>query len=101
MARTWKDGRTGARVSVEKDVHGEEGVYWLTDVRCPASRQGEGGATRVMQRVCGWADREGFTLRLMIIPKPNTEVRKRILREWYTSFGFRGIEEMVRDPLAV
>lgn len=98
MARTWKDKETGAKVLVEKDVHGEPNVFWLINVRTPSKRRKEGGATRVLRRVCRHADRTGATLCLIVLPSPRSEVRRLHLRDWYATFGFRGLEEMVRVP---
>jgi hypothetical protein len=98
MKRRYEDLETGAFVHIKRDCHGRDDIRWLSKVACPARKQGEGGATRAMKAVCEDADREGLQLRLVIIPRPNTDVRRRLLREWYSTFGFYGIEEMARYP---
>lgn len=98
MKRRYVDADTGAYVNVRRDVHGGS-AHWLTKVYCPPRYRGEQGATRCIRAVCDDADREGIDLRLMVIPVPATEVRRRLLREFYRRFGFRGTEEMVRECL--
>jgi hypothetical protein len=100
MKHLYTDEVTGAVVRVERCVHGTPDLHYLTKVECPSATMGEGGATRVLQRVCWDADCEGSRLRLVIIPKPDTEVRRRLLREWYRTFGFVGDGEMERMPRA-
>jgi hypothetical protein len=100
MHRTYEDHSTGAVIATQRDVN-DDG-YWLTKVECPAGGRGRGGATRCMRRVLCDADRESVKLRLFILPKPDSPVRRRELREWYRAFGFvhLGDDHMERVPRA-
>jgi hypothetical protein len=102
MKRQYRDPDTGATVVTEPDVTGEEGTFWLTKVECPSTMTGTGGASRCMRAVVRDADHGGIRLKLFILPKPDSPVRRRELREWYCSFGFthRGNDHMVRIPNA-
>lgn len=100
MHRTYEDHGTGAVVAVQRDVNGDG--YWVTKVECPDGRRGQGGATRCMRSCVRDADRESAKLSLFILPKPDTPVRRRELREWYRAFGFvhTGNDHMERVPCA-